>query len=116
MHNAIYVAILTLLFAVNTGVNAGDCIKDSNGNPVCGNGQCALDQYGKVLCARAGGGALRDRFGDVRCGLGRCATDDQGQVMCSREPGGDAMRDTYGKVKCLGECAPAKAELCDAAR
>jgi hypothetical protein len=44
--------VCLLLLAVVTRVEAGDCIKDQSGNVVCGAGQCAMDQYGKV-CARS---------------------------------------------------------------
>ena len=99
-----------------TGVFASDCIKNSEGNVVCGEGQCALDQYGKVFCAKAGGGAMRDRNGDVKCGLGYCAPDDSGQIKCSAKPGGSAATDVNGKVKCLGGCQNARQQLCVVAR
>src|SRR5215831_4976745 len=90
-----FIARCSLILAVLIGmdVNAGDCLKDPNGNVVCGKGQCAMDQYGKVLCAKEGGGAVRDRYGNVKCGLGSCATDDLGQVKCSSQPGGGATVD-----------------------
>jgi hypothetical protein len=63
-----------LTLAACTQVNAaGDCIKNQDGNVVCGKGQCATDQYGKVFCAKEGGGAMRDQYGDVKCGVGYCA-------------------------------------------
>jgi len=75
-----------------------------------------MDQYGKVLCAKEGGGAVRDRYGNVKCGLGSCATDDMGQVKCSSQPGGGAIIDSNGKVKCLGGCQDASSQLCEAGR
>jgi hypothetical protein len=107
-----------LILAAITGMeaSAGDCVKDPYGNVVCGKGQCATDQYGKVLCAREGGGAIRDRFGVVRCGVGFCATDDHGEVMCSSQPGGGAAVDSYGKVKCLGNCQMGTPQTCEPAR
>ena len=63
-----------LALAAGTRVLAADCIRNSDGNVVCGDGQCAMDQYGKVFCAKAGGGAMRDRNGDVKCGVGYCVT------------------------------------------
>jgi hypothetical protein len=104
------------LASAASGVDAADCVRDSYGNTVCGKGQCAADQYGKVFCAREGGGALRDRNGTVRCGVGYCATDDLGQVKCSTKPGGGAATDSYGKVKCLDGCADGTPELCEASR
>jgi hypothetical protein len=83
---------------------------------VCGEGQCATDQYGKVFCAKAGGGAIRDQYGDVRCGVGQCATDDLGQIKCSMKAGGGATTSSNGKVKCLGGCQSASQRHCDLAR
>jgi len=97
-------------------VNAADCIKNQNGDVVCGKGQCATDQYGKVFCAKEGGGALKDQYGNVKCGVGNCAIDDMGQVQCSTQAGGGAATDSYGKVKCLGRCQPASRQLCEAGR
>ena len=106
-----------LVFAASTQVNAaGDCIKNMDGNVVCGEGQCVTDQYGKVLCAKAGGGAMRDQYGDVKCGVGYCATDQQGHLKCSTKPGGSATTDLNGKVKCLGGCQNATAQRCAVAR
>ena len=104
-----------LAFA-STAVNAGDCIKNQDGNVVCGKGQCATDQYGKVFCAKEGGGAKRDRNGDVKCGVGYCAADDMGELRCSTKPGGGATTDSNGKVKCLGGCQRATQQRCEAAR
>jgi hypothetical protein len=105
-----------LTFAACTQVNAADCIKNQDGNVVCGKGQCAADQYGKVFCAREGGGAMRDQDGKVKCGVGYCAADDQGRTQCSTRLGGGAATDSNGKVKCLGGCKRATAQLCEAAR
>ena len=74
---ALIACFLTL--SASAQVNAGNCIKNPDGNVVCGEGQCATDQYGKVFCARAGGGAMRDQNGNVKCGVGFCATDDVGK-------------------------------------
>jgi hypothetical protein len=100
-----------------TEVNAaGDCIKNQDGNVVCGKGQCATDQYGKVFCAKEGGGAMRDQYGNVKCGVGYCATDEHGQLKCSTKQGGGATTASNGKVKCLGGCQSAKTQLCEVAR
>src|SRR5262249_1142620 len=116
MNKGFLAALLLGMAMTATLAEAGDCIKDPNGNVVCGRGQCAADQYGKILCAREGGGAMRNRDGEVKCGLGYCAMDDLGEVKCSTQRGGDAMLDSNGKVKCLGECQPASASLCEAGR
>jgi opacity protein-like surface antigen len=104
-----------LALAALSSASAADCIKNQNGDVVCGKGQCAIDQYGKVFCAKEGGGALKDQYGNVKCGLGYCAVDDMGQVQCSTQPGGSAATDSYGKVKCLGSCQAASQQFCEAA-
>jgi hypothetical protein len=114
MKTGTIVCLLVLAFA--THADAADCIKDQSGNVVCGGGQCAMDQYGKVLCAKQGGGAIRDRFGVVRCGAGACAMDSFGKVKCSSEPGGGALLDSYGEVKCLGRCEEGTEQRCEAPR
>jgi len=98
------------------GTNAADCIRNQDGAVVCGKGQCAIDQYGKVFCAKEGGGAMSDQYGNVKCGVGYCATDDLGEIHCSRQPGGGATTDSYGKVKCLGGCQSAAQQRCEVAR
>jgi len=105
-----------LILAFAAEAEAGDCVKDQYGYVVCGKGQCATDQYGKVLCAREGGGAIRDRNGVVKCGVGFCAVDDSGNVKCSTQPGGGAATDSFGKVKCLGDCQDGTPQRCEAAR
>ncbi len=96
--------------------SAADCIRNPDGNVVCGEGQCAIDQYGKVFCAKAGGGAMRDQNGNVKCGVGFCAPDDAGEVKCSARPGGGAATDSNGKVKCLGGCKAGSQQLCGVTR
>lgn len=103
-------------FSAVVDLHAADCIKDAQGNVVCGKGPCAVDQYGAIFCAKEGGGAVRDRYGVVRCGLGACAIDDMGHVKCSSKPGGGAMTDSYGKVKCLDGCEDGTPQLCESAR
>jgi hypothetical protein len=44
------------------------------------------------------------------------ARDDMGRVMCSTKPGGGAAIDSYGKVKCLGECEEGTPQRCEVAR
>lgn len=105
-----------LTLVAGTEVNAGDCIKNPDGNVVCGKGQCATDQYGTVFCAKEGGGALKDQYGNVKCGVGYCAKSDRGQIRCSTKPGGGAATDSNGKVKCLGGCQSATSQLCEEAR
>ena len=83
---------------------------------VCGKGQCTADDYGKILCAAAGGGAIKDGSSKVQCGVGFCAMDELGKVWCSKEPGGAAAVDSYGKVKCVGGCDAGSENLCQEAK
>jgi hypothetical protein len=39
-----------------------------------------MDPYGKVFCAKDGGGAMREQYGTVVCGIGYCAADDTGRI------------------------------------
>ena len=110
MKSGIVVGCLLLAFV--TAADAADCVKDQDGKVVCGAGQCATNQYGKVFCAKEGGGAVRDRFGGVKCGVGMCAEDNFGTVKCSNQPGGGALRESSGKVKCLGACQNGSAQRC----
>ena len=105
-----------LLVLATAGAYAADCLRNQDGAVVCGKGQCAIDQYGKVFCAKEGGGAVRDQYGNVKCGVGYCATDDVGEIRCSRQPGGAATSDAYGKVKCLGGCQPGTQQRCEVPR
>ena len=115
MKSILFIACF-LTLAVATQVHAGDCIKGQDGNVVCGEGQCATDQFGAVKCAKAGGGAVRDQSGEVKCGIGYCATDELGNLKCSTKAGGGAATDSYGKVQCLGGCQDASKQLCEAAK
>jgi len=112
----VLVSSFLIFLACSGGATAGECIRTSDGNVVCGEGQCATDQYGKVLCAKAGGGAIRDQNGNVKCGVGFCAMEDSGQAKCSTKAGGSAATDSNGKVKCLGGCTNATRQLCTLAR
>ena len=117
MNNRLLFLIGCLLLVAATAANAaGDCIKNQDGDVVCGKGQCAIDQYGKVFCAKEGGGAIRDQYGNVKCGVGYCAKDDLGDIHCARQPGGGATTDSYGKVKCLGGCQSGAQQRCEVAR
>ena len=97
-------------------VHAGDLILNTNGNVVCGKGQCMMDPYGKVFCAREGGGAMREQYGTVVCGIGYCAADDMGRAKCSTRLGGGAAMDVNGKVQCFEECHHASPRFCEEAR
>ena len=79
-------------------VHGGNCIRDTYGNLVCDEHQCASDSYDRVFCAREGGNALRNQHGTVVCGIGYCVVDDAGAVKCSTRPGGGATMDQFGNV------------------
>jgi len=109
-----YIVIFLVIFLFGgLGNVQADCIKNQSGEIVCGKGECTTDQYGKVFCAQAGGGALRDLYGNVQCGVGGCAKDSYGTVWCSSEPGGSSLMDSYGKVKCLEECVKGSNLYCE---
>ena len=73
-----------------------------------------MDSYGKLHCAKRGGGVMRDQYGKVLCGVGYCASDDTGRILCSTIPGGNITRDSYGKLTCERGCQDAQAQLCEA--
>lgn len=107
---------LLITVAALTSTATADCLLDSEGHAVCGQGQCAADWYNKPFCAGFGGGALRDQDGNVKCGLGACAWDDHQQVWCSRVRGGSALRDNDGRVVCYGGCEAGSTERCTTAK
>ena len=72
-----------------------------------------MDSYGKLRCARKGGGLIRDQYGNLQCGVGYCAADVSVRLLCSTIPGGYVARDSYGKVTCAGGCGDAQAQLCE---
>ena len=112
-----FLVVCLLTLAAATQVNAGDCIKEQNGNVVRGKGECATNQRGQVFCAKEGGGAMTDEVGNVKCGVGPCARDDRGLVRCAKKPSGEIRIDSYGRVQCPdGGCQPATAKLCEAQR
>lgn len=108
-------AALCAALVISVSVEA-DCINNQEGQLVCGKGQCEADEYGKIFCAEAGGGAMRDESGKVQCGVGYCARDELGHVFCSKKPGESAAVDSYGKVKCVDGCDAGSEKLCREAR
>ena len=57
--SGLFVLMVCLVsLTVSTQILAGDCVKNQDGNAVCGEGQCAVDQYGKVSVCQ--GGRRRD--------------------------------------------------------
>ncbi len=109
------IVFLVITLSVAVQVHA-DCMNDSYGRRMCGKGQCKMSQYGKVLCAREGGGAANNKNDNVQCGIGYCIVDDYNRVWCSTIPGGKAYIDENGKIVCAGECERGKASYCEDAK
>ena len=104
---------LLMLLLVASPVYA-DCMRDSFGRTICGQGPCAKDYRGEIYCAKDKfGTATRDRNGNVVCGLGQCKKDIRGNIYCSTESGGDVIRNDRGGIDCFGACKPASAEFCE---
>ena len=91
-----------------------NCMLETFGATICGQGPCSSDRSGKVFCAaEQHGTAVQDDQGEIVCGPGSCVQDIlSGRILCSREPGGDAVRTLEG-VKCLGGCEPAMPAHCE---
>ena len=68
-----FLVVCLLTLAAATQVDAGDCIKDQNGNVVLRKGRGATNERGQVFCAKEGRGAMTDQVGNVKCGVGPCA-------------------------------------------
>ena len=104
---------LLVLLLVASPVYA-DCMRDSSGRNICGQGPCAKDYRGEIYCAKDKfGTATKDRNGNVVCGLGQCKKDIRGNIYCSTESGGDVIRNDRGGIDCFGACEPASAEFCE---
>ena len=59
-----------------------DCLRESSGQTVCGQGHCDKDRSGTVFCATERyGSAVRNQQGEVVCGLGGCLKDMYGQIQ-----------------------------------
>ena len=112
MRNEIILSSLFLILLIRVGIAYADCIKNQNGEVVCGEGPCAKDQYGEVYCAAFGGGILRDQNGELKCGIGECARDSNGIVWCSKVQGGGAAKDSNGEVKCFDGCNKGSSDNC----
>ena len=90
-----------------------DCLRESSGQTVCGQGPCGNDRSGKVFCATARYGSVaRNQQGDIVCGLGGCIKNMYGEIMCSSVAGGTAAKGIDG-VKCVGGCEPATPAHCE---
>ena len=106
--------LITVVVLLTSSVLHANCMRETFGDTICGQGPCSNDRNGKVFCAaERDGTAARDDQGEIVCGVGRCVQDIlSGQIMCSREPGGDAVR-TLDGVKCFGGCEPATPAYCE---
>ena len=104
----------TLLLLLVSATVSADCMPNGKGEVFCGAGDCVSDRGGVIWCSRfRDGGAQMTRDGQAMCGRGQCARDPHDSVFCSSEIGGAAIRDTRGRVRCYGQCEPAKAEWCE---
>ena len=51
----------------------GNCMRETFGDTICGQGPCSNDRNGQVFCAAERfGTAVQDGQGEVVCGLGSC--------------------------------------------
>ena len=100
---------------LTSGMAGADCMKNTDGQVICGKGQCARDGRGVILCsAFAKGSAVFTSDGRIVCGKGRCVKTSRGTVICSTEPEGAVLIDRYGVARCQGECERASADYCEA--
>jgi hypothetical protein len=105
--------LLALLLLLSATVSA-DCAPNRGGEVFCGAGDCVSDRGGVIGCSKfRDGGAQLTRDGEAMCGKGQCTRDPRDRVFCSTEVGGAAVRETKGRVRCYGQCEPAKAEWCE---
>jgi hypothetical protein len=105
-----YSAILVVSVLITTAY--ADCVKNRDGNVMCGEGSCIKDRGGKVYCTGLGGGIQADNSDKIYCGIGECVIDGSEIVWCSVIQGGGAATDSHEKVKCYGGCERGKRELC----
>lgn len=106
--------IILLMLLLASGPLVADCMRESSGLSVCGQGPCAKNLRGQVFCARHRyGAALRDSRGNVVCGLGQCEKNLHGAIYCASEPGGSAIRNRRGEIECPGGCRPADMQFCE---
>lgn len=76
---------------------------------VFGQGHCAKNEFGIVVCGRTpGAGAVVNESGRVVTGPGQCVTDELGRSLCSRVPGGGARINPAGLAVCDGGCVYAR--------
>ncbi len=72
-----------------------------------------MDSYGKVHCAKRGGGVIRDQYGNVLCGVGYCAADDTGRLLCSTIPGGNVTQGLVRQGHMRGGVPGCTSQLCE---
>jgi hypothetical protein len=106
------IVVLIAFFSMISPVSA-DCLNDSYSRRVCGKGECKMSTYGKVYCAREGGGAANNKNDKVECGIGYCITDDYDRVWCSKVPWGKVTIDENGKMVCDGGCERGNTSYCE---
>ena len=108
---SIYLCFIFIVAALQSA--HADCLRESSGQTVCGQGPCGNDRSGTVFCATERYGSVaRNQRGEIVCGLGGCLKDMYGQIMCSTVAGGTASKSIDG-VKCVGGCEPATPAHCE---
>ena len=110
----IRVAILALALTVLPFAAYGDCLKNLEGDVICGKGQCEKNRQGDIFCSRyEDGAAVRTRDGQILCGKGQCIKTSDGRVFCSTVERGSALTDLQGNAKCEGRCELASPLMCE---
>lgn len=108
----IFSTAIGLAFVGSTAV--ADCMKNRNGEFICGKGGCQRDRSGVVLCsAFLNGSAVRNSHGEIVCGKGRCIENSKREIICSTEQEGDVQLDRFGRAHCQGQCEPASVDYCE---
>ena len=109
----VIIAVTGLTLAA--GAANADCMKNLNGEVICGKGECRRDLRGMVFCsAFRRGSAVRASDGMILCGKGDCVRTSSAEVYCSTVEEGTAVKDRYGHPRCEGRCEPASVDYCEA--
>lgn len=110
------IGLAAILLLLAPAVSA-DCSADAYGEVYCGGGRCIRDRSGTIWCSRYyQGGAQLTRDGAVLCGKGQCTKSTRGEIFCSSVVGGAVLKDSKGRVRCMGRCEPATAAQCENTR
>ncbi|WP_019101877.1 hypothetical protein [Chromobacterium haemolyticum] len=80
------------------------------GQAMCGKGECAIDEFGNVLCSPYPGGGVVRANGVTYAGPGACLLSRDGNPYCAKQPRGSCQQDADGNVRCDGGWVREKAE------